>query len=384
MTKRRFPPRKRLLLVLVPMLGLLTGAAAPRATVSTALYGTLADGRAVQRHTLTNARGMTVEIIDYGAAIARISVPDRAGKAENVVLAPGDLAGFVASRRRYGAIVGRYAGRLRGSALVDGKTYPLAANALGVTLHGGDPGFDHAVWRGRAFETRRAVGVALVHHSKAGEQGFPGALDVTARYSLARDANVLTLDISATADRPTVANLTNHSYFNLTGGGSVACHSLAVDARRWVATDTRRLPTGVLPLVARGPLDFVKARPLGPSLHSTEPLIAEGLDHMLVLDRGGTAQLSDATSGRMLTVSTTEPGMQVYTANALDGTDRDAAGRPLARHGGIALEPQHFPDSPWIAAFPSTRVSPGHPLRWHTQWAFAAGRPTPCDAGNAA
>ncbi len=368
----------------LPALGLLTGAAVPRAAVSTSSYGTLADGRAVQRYTLTNGGGMTVEIIDYGAAIARISVPDQAGRIENVVLTPGDLAGFVAGRRRYGAIVGRYAGRLRGAVPVAGKTYPLAVNATGVTLHGGDPGFDRGLWQGRTFTTRQTVGVELVLHSKDGEQGFPGALVVKARYSLARNANVLTLDIAATSDRPTVANLTNHSYFNLSGNsGSVACHSLAVDARRWVATDARRLPTGALLPVTGGPLDFSKARQLGPLLQSADLLIADGLDHMLVLDRGGTARLSDAVSGRTMTVATTEPGMQVYTANVLDGSDRDAAGRPLARHGGIALETQHFPDSPWIAAFPRTRVSPGHPLRWHTQWAFAAGKPTPCDPGAA-
>jgi len=343
--------------------------ATPRARphVETVPFGRLPDGRAVALHRLTNRRGMVVELTGYGAAITRIALPTGGGgdRAEMVV-SPPDLAGLVASRRRFGAIVGRYAGRLRGAALVDGIRYPLATNASGVTLHGGDPGLDRALWSGRSFSTREAVGVAFTYLSRHGEQGFPGNLRLIARYALARAANVLTLDIVATVDRPTVANLTNHVYFNLAGGGTIACHLLHVDADRRVELDARKLPTGALSPTRGGSSDFSTADALGE---------APGIDDMLVLRQNARILLRDPHSGRSLSMSTNQPGLQVFTGNGFDGTDRDRLGRPIPQYGGIALEPGHYPDSPWIAHFPSTRVAPGRPLRWRTSWAFGSGTP---------
>jgi aldose 1-epimerase len=348
------------------------------ASISSAAFGTLPDGRAVALHRLTNDRGMTVELIDYGAAISRITLSGPAGRVD-VVTGPADLAGFVNSKRRFGAIVGRYAGRLRGAALIDGKRYPLATNASGVTLHGGDPGFDRALWSAQSFETAQAVGVTFTHVSPDGAQGFPGTLAVTARYTLFRDADVLTLDITAASDRPTVANLTNHVYFNLAGGGSIGCHRLRVGADRRVEIDARKLPTGRLLSVNGGPFDFAGVAALASVIGSNHPAVvaAGGLDEMLVMRPGGAARLHDPRSGRSLTLTTNQPGLQAYTGNAFDGTDRDRRGRAIGRHAAIALEPGHFPDSPWIAQFPSTRVAPGQPLRWHTRWAFASQPPGP-------
>ncbi|MCW4463401.1 galactose mutarotase [Sphingomonas sp. BT-65] len=357
---------------LVALLALATLGAANQPGVRSEAFGTRTDGRAVQRHILVNARGMTVELMDHGAAIVRIAVPDGKGGAVDVVPAPVDLAGLLASNRRYGAIVGRYAGRLRGEVTIDGTRYPLATNASGVTLHGGDPGFDRAAWVPRSFATRDAVGLVFTHVSPDGDQGFPGKLTIEARYTLARDSDTLTLDITATADRPTVANLTNHVYFNLAGQGSVACHVLRVDADRRVELDARKLPTGRLVPVRGTASDFTRDRPLAPVLQ------AGGMDEMLVLSGSRTARLTDPASGRMLAVTTDQPGLQVFTGNAFDGADRDRAGRPIARHAAIALEPGHFADSPAIPAFPSTRVAPGKPLRWHAAWRF--GRVAPAAA----
>jgi galactose mutarotase-like enzyme len=332
-------------------------------------FGTLPDGRAVDRFRLVNAGGTTVELISFGAAIARIALQGDGGPAVNVVVGPDNLAGFVRSRRRFGAIVGRYAGRLRGSALIDGKTYPLAVNPQGVTLHGGDPGFDRALWSGTPFETPDGVGVVFTLASPHGDQGFPGALKVTARYTLERNSDALTLDIEAVADRATVVNLTNHVYFNLAGEGTVACHWLAVDADSYVAVDARNLPTGELTPVGGSRLDFASARPLG------ETFATGGLNDTFVLRRGGAARLQDGSSGRSLTLTTNQPGLQVFTGNSFDGTDRDQRGALIMRHAGIAIEPQHFPDSPWFAHFPTTQVSPASPLRWHTRWLFSQAAP---------
>lgn len=322
------------------------------AEVERDIFGTLADGRAVERFRLTNARGTSVELIAYGATIARMRLDGT-----DVVVGPATLAGF--GRRRFGGIVGRYAGRLPGSVTIDGKTYPLTTNASGVTLHGGDPGFDRAVWSGKPFATRQATGVVFTYVSRDGEQGFPGTLTITARYALDRRSDTLTLDITARTDRPTVANLTNHVYFNLGGAPTIACHELTVDADRAVALDARKLPTGQIDV--DGPLDFRRPR----SLAGSE------IDAMLMLRRGGRATLDDPSSGRRLTVTTDQPGLQVYAGNGFDGTDRDHAGRAIVRHAGIAIEPGQIPGDP------ATHIAPGKPLRWSARWSFSRTRARP-------
>ncbi len=324
------------------------------------------DGRPVERHVLTNRRGTIVELVDRGATLLRIALADGRGR-HDVVVGPGDDAALVATPRRYGGIVGRYAGRLRGAVTIAGRRHDLATNANGVTLHGGDPGFDRALWTARPFETRRATGIVFTLVSRDGDQRFPGTLTVTARYALARDSDTLTLDIRAASDRPTVANLTNHVYFDLSGGGGLACQTLAVDAATRVALDARKLPTGAFePVAARAPRRLAEAVDAG------------GLDEMLVLGPTRTARLLDRPSGWRLTLTTDQPGLQVYTGNGFDGRDRDRAGRPIARFAGIALEPGNFPDAPNVAGFPDATVAAGRPYRWRTTWRFDRDRPRPC------
>jgi aldose 1-epimerase len=333
------------------------------------IFGQLADGRAVERFRLVNARGMQVELIPYGAAIASIRLARPSGPPVEVVVGPGDLATF--TKRRFGQIVGRYAGRLRGEIVIDGVRYPLATNASGVTVHGGDPGYDRALWRGTPFSNAGGSGVTFELTSPDGEQGFPGKLTLTARYFLARTSNTLTLDIRGLSDRPSVANLTNHVFFNLAGEGTIGCHTLSAAARRYVAIDARKLPTGALPGVLGTRFDFTRSRSLAPLLQSG------GLDDMIVLQPGGRVRLRDPASGRTMTMITNQPGVQLFTGNGFDGSMLDQRGRPIVRHAGIALEAMGFPDSPWFTHFPSTAVTPARPLHWHTSWAFSNASPTP-------
>lgn len=328
------------------------------------VFGTLPDGRVVERFRLVNARGMQVELIGYGAAIASIRLARRGGSPVEVVVGPGELAPF--TKRRFGQIVGRYAGRLRGEVTVDGVRHALATNAAGVTVHGGDPGLDRELWQGTPFSNKRGSGVVFRLVSPDGQQGFPGTLTLTARYFLAHRSDTLTLDIQGTADRPTVANLTNHVFFNLAGEGTIACHTVAADAPRYVAIDARKLPTGALPTVGGTRFDFTRPRLLGPLLRSG------GLDDMIALTTGGKVRLRDASSGRVMTMATNQPGVQLFTGNGFDGSLMDMRGRPIVRHAGVAVEAMGFPDSPSLPQFPSTSVSPGRPLRWHTSWSFSA------------
>jgi aldose 1-epimerase len=318
------------------------------------------------RFTLRNDAGMVVELAERGAAIARVALPSRAGLVD-VAVGSGDPDRFATNTRRFGAIVGRYAGRLRGAVTIDGTRFPLATNAEGVTLHGGDPGFDRATWRGRRFTSQAATGVEFTLVSPDGAQGFPGTLTVIARYSLARRTNTLSLDITATTDRRTVVNLTHHVYWNLSGrGGTIACHRLSVDADREVALDTRKLPTGALePLRA-------------PDTDLAAQVTRGGMDRMLLLMGKRTARLTDRVSGRRLTLTTDQPGLQVYSANGFDGSDQDQAGRPIARFGGVALEPGNLSDAPNIAGFPNAVLSPGERYRWHARWAFSQVPPRSC------
>ena len=337
------------------------------AQVRSDTVATRPDGGAIRRHVLTNRRGTTVALVDRGATMLRIALAEGGGRRRDVVVGPGDYPALVASPRRYGGIVGRYAGRLRGHVTIAGRRYNLATNASGVTLHGGDPGFDRAVWSATSFETPRAVGVVFTHVSRDGDQRFPGTLTVTARYALARNSDTLTLDIAASSDRPTVVNLTNHAYFDLSGGAGLACQSLSIDATKRVALDARKLPTGGFERA-----DYRRLRPL------SSALAAGGIDDMLVLGRHRTARLVDRVSGRRLTLTTDQPGLQVYTGNGFDGSDRDRKGAPIGRFAGIALEPANFPDAPNIIGFPDAGVAPGKPYRWRTTWRFDRVRAERC------
>lgn len=354
---------------LIALLALPASTMAGTQRTSQDAFGQLPDGRTVERFRLANARGMRVDLISYGAAIASIKLPRPSGPPMEVVVGPRDLTAF--TKRRFGQIVGRYAGRLRGELVIDRVRHRLAANASGVTVHGGDPGYDRALWRGTAFSNAQGSGVTFELVSPDGEQGFPGRLTLTARYFLARSSNTLTLDIRGASDRPTVANLTNHVFFNLAGEGTIGCHSLRAAAPSYVAIDARKLPTGALPGVHGTRFDFTRTRMLAPLLQDG------GLDDMIVLKPGGAVRLSDPASGRTMTMTTNQPGVQLFTGNGFDGTLLDQRDRPIVRHAGIAIEAMGFPDSPWFPQFPSTAVTPGRPLHWHTRWAFSNTSPAP-------
>jgi aldose 1-epimerase len=322
------------------------------------LFGTLPDGTPVHRWTLERA-GVRVRVLSYGGIVQSVEVPDRDGHVADVVLGFADLDGYLAHPEPYlGALVGRYANRIAGGRFpLEGVTYSLAQNNAPNSLHGGERGFDKRVWDVEPVEH----GVRLSRVSAHGEEGFPGRLVVSATYTL-DESGALRFDYEATTDAPTVVNLTNHSYFDLSGAGSAGGaggHELRLAASRFTPVDGDLIPTGVLDEVAGTRFDFREARKVG-----------SGYDHNFVLDKGVTpaaveiAELYDPASGRVLTVATTEPGIQLYTGEHLD--------EPFAPGAGIALETQHFPDSPNRPEFPSTELRPGQTYRSETVYGFSA------------
>ncbi|WP_330283652.1 aldose epimerase family protein [Streptomyces sp. NBC_00588] len=324
------------------------------------LFGTLSDGTPVHRWTLERA-GVRVRILSYGGIVQSLEIPDRDGRAGNVVLGFADLDGYLTHPDPYfGALVGRYANRIAGGRFpLDGVTYALAQNSGPNSLHGGGRGFDKRVWDVTPLDEGAdgTYGLRLSRVSPHGEEGFPGRVEVTATYRLEADGS-LAIAYEAVTDAPTVVNLTNHSYFNLGGSGNAGGHELRLAASRFTPVDEDLIPTGELADVTDTRFDFRRARKVG-----------GGYDHNFVLDGGVTeaarevAELHDPTSGRVVTVATTEPGIQLYTADHL--------GEPFAPGDGIALETQHFPDSPNRPGFPSTVLRPGEVYRSRTVYGFA-------------
>jgi aldose 1-epimerase len=347
-------------------------------TACTTPFGTNARGEQVDAITLDNG-AMRVVILTRGGALAEISVPDRAGQRANVVLTRGDFAGWDRGGS-FNALVGRYAGRISGGGFsIDGAFHALPADPqTGITLHGGPDGWGKRLWAAETFETAEGAGVVLRLHSPDGDNGFPGAVDVAATWTLDR-ANCLRLDWEARTTRPTPINLLCHPYFNLAraGAATIDGHVLHLFASHYTPLDAAMIPTGAIDPVAGTPLDFRTPRPVGPALRSDHPQIrlARGLDHNLVVDGAAgqlrpAAILSDPASGRRLTISTTEPGLQVYSANFLDGGVAGGGGTLLRQGDGLSLETQHFPDSPNQPAFPSTLLRPGETRRSTSIYAF--------------
>ncbi|MEW2425564.1 aldose epimerase family protein [Streptomyces nigra] len=320
-------------------------------------FGTLSDGTEVHRWTLERA-GVRVRVLSYGGIVQSLEVPDRDGRTADVVLGFADLDGYVTHPGPYlGALIGRYANRIAGGRFpLDGVTYALDPNTPPNSLHGGARGFDKRVWDVAPVEH----GLRLTRVSPHGEEGFPGRLEVTATYTL-EDGGALRFVYEAVTDAPTVVNLTNHSYFNLAGAGSgdAGGHELRLDASRFTPVDADLIPTGVLEDVTGTRFDFRQTRKVG-----------SGYDHNFALDKGVTkdarevAELYDPSSGRVLRVSTTEPGLQLYTADQIE--------EPFSPGDGVALETQHFPDSPNRPDFPSTVLRPGEVYRSETVYAFSA------------
>ena len=330
-------------------------------------------GAAIQRWTLT-AGPYEASVLTLGATLHTLSGPDRSGRTAQLLLSTDELAQILGPARHYGAVVGRYANRIDGSSVtIDGQNHPLAPTGGGMTIHGGPDGFAQRMWAAEPVEG----GVLLRLHSPDGDQGFPGALDVTVSYTLSYAPGAggeLVIDYRAVTNKPTVVNLTNHAYFNLAGEGSgdVLGHLLTLDADEYTPADERQIPYGRTEPVAGTPFDFTVATPIGKSLHDDHPQLAGpgGYDHNWALRArpagGGPARaalLEDPVSGRTLEVLTTEPGLQVYTANKFHGAVTGASGVPYGPFAGIALETQHFPDSPHHPAFPSTELRPGEEFR---------------------
>ena len=344
-------------------------AAAPRVSVSD--YGVTADGRAVHAYTLANDHGVSAKILDYGGTIAELNAPDRRGHIKNVVLGLPDLKSYETTGG-LNTLIGRYANRIKGGFTIDGHHYDLAANPRGVTLHSGRPSYSTLVWSAKTVEEPSRAGVTLSHLSPDGEQGFPGEMHISVTYSLDAADN-LRLDYEATSDKPTVVTLTNHVYFNLAGNGSgdVYGQKLQVMADTYTPADADQVPTGEIAPVAGTALDFRELTPIGARIRSSEPqmLYAQGYDHNFVLRKPAgdplplAVRLYDPASGRLLEVRTTEPGVQVYSGNHLGGAVVTAAGTMLRQGDGLALETEHFPNSPNEPRFPSTLLRPGETLR---------------------
>ena len=335
-------------------------AALPRTERSS--FGFLPDGTEVHRFTLRNRQGTVARVMTYGATITELSVADRQGKLGRVVLGADTLEAYLKGFNAPASVIGRVANRIGGARFtLDGQEYRLAANNGPNHIHGGRRGFSSRVWEGRLLpERRREVSVELSYLSPDGEEGYPGNLRVVVIYTLT-EANELRLDYRATTDRATPVNLTNHAYFNLAGSGDVLAHELWLAADSYTPADQALIPTGAVASVRGTPLDFTRPTALGARIGQLEPQL-KGYDHNYVLPgRGGSLRLagrvSEASSGRVMEVRTTEPGVQLYTGNHL-------------KHGAVCLETQHFPDSVNQPTFPSTLLRPGKTLKSTTVFTF--------------
>jgi len=365
---------KRLLLLVV--LSLFAALADPvRADVTKTAFGTLPEGTAFDLYTLSNAHGMTVKITTYGATVTEIDVPDRNGKADDVVLGFDSLDPYLKGEPYFGAIVGRVANRIAGGKFtLDGKEYPLAVNNGPNALHGGLKGFDKQIWKAETVTDAPQPEVRFTYLSPDGEEGYPGNLNVTVVYTLTND-NALKIDYTATTDKATPVNLTNHSYFNLAGSGSVLNTVLTINADRYTPADATNIPTGELRSVKGTPFDFTHPTPIGARIDRI-PDPTGGYDHNFVLNKRGkslslAARAYEPTTGRALEMWTTEPGVQLYTANGLDGTLTGHGGVVYNKYGAFCLEAQHYPDSIHHPNFPSVVLRPGQTYHQTTIYKFS-------------
>jgi aldose 1-epimerase len=328
-------------------------------------FGETADGNAVHLFSLSNDHGMEVNVTNYGGIITALWVPDRWGKIDDVVLGHDTLEGYLHRSRYFGALIGRYANRIsRGQFSLNGTRYSLTQNNGENHLHGGFRGFDKVVWEAREIIESDGVGLELSYLSQEGEEGYPGNLRVVVTYRLTEE-NELRLDYFATTDKETIVNLTNHSYFNLAGGGTVLSHELTINADRFVAVREGLIPTGEIKQVKDTPMDFTHATQVGARIKVKDDqlIVAGGYDHNFVLRTNGNrlhqaAKIHEPTTGRVLEVLTDQPGLQFYSGNFLDGTIVGKNGRAYVKYSGCCLEPQHFPDAPNQPSFPSTLLKP--------------------------
>ena len=349
-------------------------------TVTKKVYGKLPDGTPIDQYTLSNPHGLKVKIINYGAIITAVETPDRNGKVENITLYRNSLADYMEMKDGkpttpyFGATVGRYGNRIaKGRFTLEGKEYnKLAINNGPNALHGGLKGFDKVVWKAEEVQLPGVVGVAFTYTSPDGEEGYPGTLKVKVTYSLT-DKDELKMDYEATTDKTTVLNLTNHTYWNLAGAGNgdILKHELTLNADRFLPVDSTLIPLGRLDPVKGTAMDFTSPKTVGKDFAQVEG----GYDHCYVLVRKDdglslAARVAEPTSGRVMEVYTTQPAVQFYTGNFLDGTIH-AGGKTYAQHYGLCLETQHYPDSPNQKDFPTTVLKPGETYKQSTMHKFS-------------
>ena len=369
-----------LLLCSIVSLGL-APAAAGQGVPKRESFGKTGDGQAVDIYTLKNRRGAEARITTYGGAVVSLTMPDRAGKFDDVLLGFDDLEGYQKTTTYIGSLVGRYANRIaKGRFTLGGREYTLATNNGENHLHGGIRGFDKVVWKARPLPARGGQALELTYLSRDGEEGYPGNLTVRVVYTLT-DANELKIDYYATTDKDTVVNLTNHNYYNLAGqgNGDILGHLLTINASRFTPTDAGAIPTGELRAVRGTPFDFTRPTSIGARIEQDEEQLklGKGYDHNFVVNgRAGVlrlaARVTEPTTGRVMETWTTEPGVQLYTGNYLDGSDVGKGGKPYRHRYGFCLETQHYPDSPNRPEFPSTVLRKGARFRSTTVYKFSA------------
>jgi aldose 1-epimerase len=338
------------------------------------------EGKVVDLYTLTNAKGVMMRVTNYGGIVVSLLVPDKHGKIDDIVLGYNNLEDYVKNNPYFGSIVGRSGNRIgKAKFILDGRGYTLTKNDGENSLHGGIKGFDKALWDAKAMTSDAHVSVALKHLSKDGEEGFPGNLNVTVTYTLTND-NTFQIDYLATTDKPTVVNLTNHSYFNLAGEGSgdILQHELMMNADQFTPIDPRLIPTGELLSVEGTPMDFRKPTAIGARINAGDEQLkfSKGYDHNWVLNKQqGTMTLAatvyEPKSGQFMEIYTLEPGIQFYSGNFLDGSIIGKSGQPYDSRSGLCLETQHFPDSPNQPNFPSVVLRPGDVYRTTTIYKFS-------------
>jgi aldose 1-epimerase len=338
----------------------------PAGHISKQPFGSTTDGTAVEIYTLRNGNGVEARICNYGGIVVSLKVPDRNGQMGDVVLGYDNLAGYVKSSPYFGCLVGRYGNRIaKGKFTLNGKEYTLATNNYPNALHGGIKGFDKVVWNAKILATGDGPALELRYVSKDGEEGYPGNLSVIAVYSLT-DENALRLDYTATTDKDTVVNLTQHSYFNLAQKGDILNHEVMMPAEKFTPVDSTLIPTGELKPVAGTPFDFRQPTRIGLRIEQEDEQLkfGKGYDHNWVFSKpigqlGLLAKVTEPSTGRVLEVLSTEPGLQFYSGNFLDGTITGKGGWTYQFRNGFCMEPQHYPDSPNHPEFPSTVLKPG-------------------------
>ena len=350
-------------------------AVAKSPNVQNEIFGKTNDGETVEIFTLTNAHGLKTKVTSWGAGLVAMHVPDRHGVLADVTLGFDRLDGYLTRHPHFGVTTGRFANRIaHGAFTLDGVAYQLATNSATNHLHGGVRGFDQRLWKGERVTAETAV--RFTYTSPDGEEGYPGTLGVAVTYTLT-PADELRIDYEAATDKPTIVNLTNHAYWNLAGGGSVLGHELMLHAHRFLPVNDACIPLGRIDEVAGGPMDFTRPKTIAKDFAQMNGRHPGGYDHNFVLDppTNGSltpaAELYEPASGRVMSISTTEPGIQLYTANYLNGSVIGKGGKAYQKNEAVCLETQHFPDSPNQPDFPSTVLRPGQIFRSSTVHRFS-------------